>query len=94
MVGAKLAPADLAGASLRGTRLIGADLGSADLTLADLTGADLRAANLRGANLARSLFLTQPQLDVAVGDASTRLPEQLIRPAHWSLSKGDAKGLR
>jgi uncharacterized protein YjbI with pentapeptide repeats len=84
LVGAKLAHADLAGANLRGTRLIGADLGRADLTLADLTGADLRGANLRGANLAQSLFLTQPQLDVAMGDASTQLPSPLTRPAHWS----------
>jgi uncharacterized protein YjbI with pentapeptide repeats len=83
LVGATLAHADLAGANLRGTRLIGADLGWTDLTLADLTGADLRAANLRGANLARSLFLTQPQLDVAVGDASTELPWRLTRPAQW-----------
>jgi hypothetical protein len=80
LAGAKLAHADLAGANLRGTRLISADLSWADLTLTDLTGADLRAASLRGANLARSLFLTQPQLDVAVGDASTQLPPPLTRP--------------
>ena len=84
LVGARLAHADLAGANLRGTRLIGADLGWADLTMADLTGADLRAANVRGANLARSLFLTQTHLDMAVGDASTQLPPPLTRPAHWS----------
>lgn len=85
LTGAGLAHADLAGASLRGTRLIGANLSRADLTLADLTGADLRGANLRGANLERSLFLTQPQLDVAEGDGSTRLAPPLTRPAHWSL---------
>ena len=84
LTGARLAHADLAGASLRGARLIGADLSRANLSLADLTGADLRAASLHGADLARSLFLTQSQLDAADGDASTKLPPSLTRPAHWS----------
>jgi uncharacterized protein YjbI with pentapeptide repeats len=84
LTGASLADADLAGASLRGARLIGADLTRADLSLADLTGADLRAASLRGADLASSLFLTQSQLDAARGDASTKVPPSLTRPAQWS----------
>jgi uncharacterized protein YjbI with pentapeptide repeats len=84
LVGASLTNANLTGANLRGARLTGADLSRADLSLADLTGADLRAASLRGADLARSLFLTQSQLDAAHGDTSTRLPPSLIRPAHWS----------
>jgi len=83
LVGASLTNADLTGANLRGARLIGADLRRADLTLADLTGADLRAARLQGANLARSLFLTQPQLDAAEGDIGTKLPPSLTRPARW-----------
>jgi uncharacterized protein YjbI with pentapeptide repeats len=89
LAGARLAHADLTGANLRGARLIGADLRRADLTLADLTGADLRATNLRGANLARSLFLTQPQLDAAEGGTSTTLPPPLTRPPHWSLPASD-----
>jgi uncharacterized protein YjbI with pentapeptide repeats len=84
LIGARLADADLTGANLRAARLVGADLSRADLTLADLTGADLRAASLRGADLARSLFLTQTQLDAAEGDTSTTLPPSLARPAHWS----------
>lgn len=83
LTGASLAKADLTGANLRGARLLGADLSRADLTLADLTGADLRAANLRGADLARSLFLTQSQLDTAEGDSGTTLPPSLARPAQW-----------
>lgn len=83
LIGANLAGADLKGASLRGARLIGADLSRADLSLADLTGADLRGADLPGADLATSLFLTQSQLDAADGDARTRLPSSLTRPAHW-----------
>jgi len=84
LIGADLNNARLAGASFRGARLIGAGLRRADLSLADLTGADLRGADVRGADLARSLFLTQSQLDSAMGDPRTRLPPSLARPAHWS----------
>ncbi len=84
LIGADLRGADLRGASLRGARLIGADLCGADLTLADLTGADLRGARLGRADLREVIFLTQAQLDAATGDAGTRLPEALARPAHWA----------
>lgn len=83
LIGADLQGADLRGANLRGCYLIGANLRGADLRMADLIGADLRGADLTGADLTGSLFLTQPQLDAANGDASTRLPSLLSRPAHW-----------
>jgi uncharacterized protein YjbI with pentapeptide repeats len=83
LIGKDLARADLCGASLRGAYLTGADLRGADLSAADLTGADLRGADLRGADLTGSMFLTQSQIDAAAGDASTRLPPSLARPAHW-----------
>ena len=86
LIGARLVRVDLRGASLRGARLIAADLHSADLSLADVSGADLRNADLRGADLSRTLFLTQSQLDAARGDATTRLPAGLQRPAHWAES--------
>jgi hypothetical protein len=84
LVGADLRRADLRGADLRGAYLIGADLRAADLRQADLIGADLRAADLGGADLTGSLFVTQPQVTAARGDAATRLPAALRRPAHWS----------
>jgi uncharacterized protein YjbI with pentapeptide repeats len=84
LMGAALRGVDLHGASLRGAYLIGADLRGADLRRADLLGADLRAADLRGADLTDALFLTQPQLTAATGDAGTRLPASLSRPPHWS----------
>jgi uncharacterized protein YjbI with pentapeptide repeats len=84
LIGADLNNAGLKGANLRGARLIGAGLRRADLSLADLAGADLRGADVRGAGLATSLFLTQSQLDAAMGDIGTRLPPSLARPAHWS----------
>ncbi|WP_240434587.1 pentapeptide repeat-containing protein [Streptomyces sp. YIM 130001] len=83
LFGARLAGADLRGASLRGACLIAADLQRADLRRTDLIGADLRDADLSGADLTGSVFLTQPQLNAARGDAATRLPPGLARPDHW-----------
>jgi uncharacterized protein YjbI with pentapeptide repeats len=83
LTGARLACADLRGASLRGTLLIAADLTKADLRTADLTGADLRGADLSGADLSGSIFLSQSQVNAAKGDAATKLPLALSRPAHW-----------
>lgn len=83
LIGARLRGADLRGANLRGAYLIAADLRGADLRAADLIGADLRDADLRGADLTGSIFLTQPRLDAAKGDARTKLPPSLTRPAHW-----------
>ncbi|MFE9101248.1 pentapeptide repeat-containing protein [Actinomadura geliboluensis] len=83
LIGARLRGADLRGANLRGAYLIGADLRGADLRSADLIGADLRDADLRGADLTGCLFLVRAQLDAARGDAATRLPDTVGRPAHW-----------
>lgn len=83
LVGADLRRVNLAGASLRGALLIKADLRGADLSKTDLLGADLRGSDLSGANLGTSIFLTQPQLDGASGDAGTAIPDELARPRHW-----------
>ncbi len=87
LVGADLREADLRGAGLRGAVLVAANLTGADLGLADLTGADLRDADLSGADLRTALFLTQAQLDAARGDATTRVPDALVRPAHWPATR-------
>ncbi|MEV7774716.1 pentapeptide repeat-containing protein [Kitasatospora sp. NPDC086791] len=83
LFGARLRGADLRGANLRGALLVAADLSGADLRLADLIGADLRDTDLSGADLGTALYLTQAQLHAARGDAATRLPAGLTRPAHW-----------
>ncbi|MEU1948482.1 pentapeptide repeat-containing protein [Streptomyces sp. NPDC059474] len=83
LIGADLRGADLRGANLRGALLIAADLTRADLTAADLIGADFRDADLSAADLRGAIFLTQAQLAAAKGDAATRLPPSLTRPAHW-----------
>ncbi|MCA0756863.1 pentapeptide repeat-containing protein [Paenibacillus sp. N4] len=86
LIGAKLKGADLRAANLRGAYLIAADLSGSDLRAADLIGADFRDADIRGADLSESLFLTQFQLNAAKGDAGTKLPTALARPAHWPAS--------
>lgn len=73
------------GADLRGAVLIAADLRGCDLSGVDLLGADLRDARLGGADLSNALFLTQPQVNAAQGDASTVLPDDLDHPGNWSL---------
>jgi uncharacterized protein YjbI with pentapeptide repeats len=83
LIGARLGGTNLRGANLRGAYLIAADLKNADLRMADLTGADVRDTDLSGADLTGSLFLTQAQINAAVGDAATKLPPALARPAHW-----------
>ncbi|MFI6521801.1 pentapeptide repeat-containing protein [Spirillospora sp. NPDC050679] len=87
LMGARLKGADLRGANLRGAYLIAADLRNADLRLADLIGADLRDTDLRGADLTGALFLIQSQLNAARGDAATRIPPSLARPAHWTVRR-------
>lgn len=66
--------ANLARADFRKARLSGAlDFSKAYMFLTRLEGADLSSA--RG--------LTQPQIDLACGDAKTRLPAGLKPPAAW-----------
>jgi uncharacterized protein YjbI with pentapeptide repeats len=84
LLGADLHGSDLRAADLRGAYLIAANLCGADLRMTDLLGADLRDADLRGADLTGALFLTQPQLTAARGNAATRIPPALRRPEHWS----------
>jgi uncharacterized protein YjbI with pentapeptide repeats len=74
---------DCRGWTFRGATLIRADLRDADLTDADLLGADLRDADVRGCDLSTALFLTQPQVNAAIGDRASVLPDGLDRPGHW-----------
>jgi uncharacterized protein YjbI with pentapeptide repeats len=83
LLGRDLRGTDLVRADLRGALLIAADLREAVLDRTDLLGADLRDADFSGADLSTALFLTQPQLSSARGDADTELPEGLRRPVAW-----------
>lgn len=83
LMAADLSSMDLRTADLRNTYLIGADLSGSDLRDVDFLGADLRDADVCGSDLRGALFLTQPQLKAANGDASTRFSPRLTRPPHW-----------
>lgn len=84
LVGARLSTVDLRGCDFRGALLLGADLSGADLRGADLIGADLRGADLREADLSDALYVTEPQLAGARGDARTKVPDGVRAPAAWA----------
>lgn len=83
-----LGGAILVGAELSYARLCGADLRDADLRKANLRGAGLRGAKLKGADLRGARNLTQEQIEEAIGDNRTLLPDHLKRPRTWSLIDG------
>ncbi|WP_232794233.1 MULTISPECIES: pentapeptide repeat-containing protein [Pseudofrankia] len=96
LTGASLYGANLTGARLDGANLTGADLNRASLRVAKLHGANLTDAELgrtnltdtelHGADLSGVRRLMQGQVDVALGDERTRLPEEpdkIVRPAGW-----------
>lgn len=82
-VGVNLSRLNLQGEDFRGKLMIASNLSQSDLRGADFIGADLRDADLCGADLSEVLFLTQSQINSAVGDVHTKLPSYLERPSHW-----------
>jgi uncharacterized protein YjbI with pentapeptide repeats len=81
--GASLDGADLSYTTLSGADLRGAYLGYANLSRANLSGAKLSGAKLRWADLKSAEGLTQEQVDSAIGDSNTQLPENLHMPESW-----------
>ena len=63
--------------------LIAANLEGCSLRGANFLGADIRDANFKNADLRESIFLTQPQVNSAKGNAHTKLPEFIICPEIW-----------
>jgi hypothetical protein len=78
---AKLNDARLARTDMRGADLTGANLSNANLENAQLEGANLSGAILYGADLRSAQGLTQAQIDSAIVDGSTKLPQDLSPPA-------------
>jgi hypothetical protein len=91
LIQANLRSADLTGAPLCGARLGDADLSGAILNGADLTGADVAGAVFDGANVSGAILRTDKlksgQLDKAIGDSSTKLPDHYPDPG-WARSAG------
>lgn len=82
-IGANLKGLNLQGEDFRGKLMIASNLRQSDLRRADFIGADLRDADLSGANLTEALFLTQSQINSAIGDVHTKIPSYLEKPSHW-----------
>ncbi len=82
--GKDLRKKDLRCVTLRSACLIAANLEGADLNGTDFLGADLRDTNLKGADLSNSIFLTQSQVNAAIGDSGTKLPKFLSYPSDWA----------
>jgi uncharacterized protein YjbI with pentapeptide repeats len=53
------------------------------MTGTDMTNAFTYATRFDGTDLSNVKGLTQAQVDVACGDAKTRLPSALKRPSGW-----------
>ena len=81
--GSNLQDANLIGSNLQRAKLAGANLQSVLLSTANLQEADFQEANLCGANLSGSENLELPQIEQAIGDRTTILPENLKIPQHW-----------
>jgi len=82
--GATLSYADLEEADLSEADLSGANLSHADLERADLSEADLSGADLSDADLRDVRGLLQEQLDAALGNMETKLPDGYRCSAAWS----------
>lgn len=61
-----------------------ADLKSCDLHGTNFLGTDLRDANLKKSDLKENIFLTQMQVNSAMGDRDILLPYFISRPWSWS----------
>lgn len=73
----KLEGADLSGARLDGVNFEDAGLQTANLSRANLKGANLNRTDLRGANLRYVVGLTREQIELALIDKKTLLPNYL-----------------
>lgn len=73
--------------NLAATDFTGTDLSATDFTDAIMTtampDANRPGTNFSGADLTGAIGLTQKQIDVATGDAKTKLPDGLQRPSSW-----------
>ena len=75
LAGANLKDADLRGTVLSGCMLMGAEFAAANFFKAVLDGADVDRANLSAADLRGVAGLSHRQVDAAVCDRHTKLPD-------------------
>ena len=69
----------------RETNLLGAVFDDLEIESVDLKfgAADLEGAEIKGVDLRGVIGLTQDQIDSAIGDNSTKIPENFCRPESW-----------
>lgn len=63
--------------------LIGANIEECSLEGANFLGADMRDVKIKNTDLSNSYFLTQMQINSAIGNKNTKLPIYLKRPKYW-----------
>jgi len=103
--GIRLGGANLESARLDGADLSGSDLRDLDprnlsygslfrtkLSRANLSGTSLIETDLSGVDLSNTRSLTQEQIEQAVGDTKTSLPDYLQRPERWRKSAKEPRG--
>ncbi|MBD1891503.1 pentapeptide repeat-containing protein [Coleofasciculus sp. FACHB-SPT9] len=86
---ANLQEADFSKANLQGATLSEANLQGAFFFAANLQQANFYKANLQGAYLRLAQNLKQEQIEKALGDSATILPDNVERPAHWTQAGGE-----
>jgi len=82
-LGKNFKKANLDGKDFSMSLMIAADFTGCSLKKTNFLGADIRDANVRDTDLSESIFLTQMQINSAIGNKNTRLPDNLSRPAAW-----------
>lgn len=73
----------LIGCDFSSSLLIAANFEGCDLTGCNFLGADMRDTNIKNADLSESIFLTQGQINAAIGNLNTRIPKHLNLPSVW-----------
>jgi len=82
-MGKDLRKQNLVGKDFSMSLLIGANLEGCNLYGSDFLGAGVRDTNVKNADLSESIFLTQMQINAAIGNGKTKLPEWLECPETW-----------
>jgi len=76
-------------ADLWSARFHSVDFRGASFDLADLSSVKLNFSNISGVDLSKVRNLSQASIDKAFGDYRTKLPMDLVVPAHWPTKKMD-----
>lgn len=83
LLGKHFKKADLSGVDFSMRICIGADFRGCRLSHTNFLGCDVRDAHVEHTDLRDCLFLTQRQVNVMKGNASTQLAKHLKKPNHW-----------